>query len=659
MIETKNESLNEWLQEVQKLCRPQKMVFADGSNAQQEELYKLLVEEGIFTPIPKRPGSFLARSAPEDVARVESRTFICTPERQEAGPTNNWADPEEMKQTLTALFDGCMEGKTCYVIPFCMGPVDSDLARFGVQITDSPYVVVHMRLMTRMGEDVWNYIDRGQRDFIPCWHSVGSPARMSKQMREGSWPCDPENIHVVHFPHLRQIWSYGSGYGGNALLGKKCLALRIASAMAPQEGFLAEHMLIMGVTNPQGEKRYIAAAFPSACGKTNLAMMQPSLKGWKVECVGDDIAWMRFDAEGRLRAINPEAGFFGVAPGTSYKSNPVAMEILEKGALYTNVALTGDGDVWWEGMGPPPARATDWLGDPWTAEAPETSGSDALEKPSSRVAAHPNARFTAPLQQCPSLDPAWNDPRGVIIDAIIFGGRRSRGMPLAIEASDWVSGVLMGAGLSSEKTAAATGTLGELRHDPFAMLPFCGYNMADYFNTWLSLETSPLGASTSLSSSASPAAKRGSEPRGSQECPRHLPLIFYVNWFAKGDRGDFLWPGFGENSRVIQWIFDRCQLHQEQKFSQTKSSELSADACDSPSRAFQQYFGTILDSKQLDLNALNLTEEALDKLFRFDREHWSHEVSQLQSYFKIFGEHMPRALIDRLKQLEKALSIHQ
>jgi phosphoenolpyruvate carboxykinase (GTP) len=581
--------LQAWVDRVVSLCQPERVQLCDGSQAEFERLCGQMVESGTFTPLT-RPNSFLARSDPSDVARLEGRTFICSATQEQAGPTNNWADPAAMEAELTERFRGCMRGRTLYIVPFCMGTLDSPLRRLGVQLTDSPYVVVSMRIMTRMGAAVYQQLEK--ESFVPCLHSVGAP--LGPGQPDVLWPCDPQHKYIVHFPDQPAIWSYGSGYGGNALLGKKCLALRIASVLARKEGWLAEHMLIVGVTNPEGRKKYIAAAFPSGCGKTNLAMMEPLLPGWKIETVGDDIAWMRPGADGRLYAINPEAGFFGVAPGTSYRSNPNAMKTLDHDVLFTNVALTPEGDVWWEGMTKtPPNHLTDWQGRPWT--------------PASKTpAAHANSRFTVAARQCPVIDPNWENPEGVPISAILFGGRRSTVVPLVHEAFDWPHGVFLGATVSSETTAAAAGAIGQLRYDPFAMLPFCGYNMGDYFAHWLSM---PSRAT-------------------------NLPRIFYVNWFRKDGDDGYLWPGYGHNARVLRWIFERT---------------------DDAAPAQRTPIGYIPQS--LDLTGLELAPGVMDKLLRVDPAEWLAELPQIEAHFAKFGSHLPKALQEQLLALRDRLSV--
>jgi len=567
--------IKQFINSIQTLCEPDRVHICDGSEEEFHALAQLLEKQGTFVRLQKRENSFYARSDPSDVARVESRTFICSENRENAGPTNNWKDPKEMKALLENLFKGCMKGRVMYVIPYAMGPKNSPYTKFGIEITDSPYVVCSMKIMARIIQ-----IDEG-KEFVLGVHSVGMPLKEGE--KDVPWPCNQEKV-IAHFPEAKEIWSYGSGYGGNALLGKKCFALRIGSKIAKEEGWLAEHMLIMGLTNPEGKKKYIAAAFPSSCGKTNLAMLTSSLKGWSVECVGDDIAWMHFGKDGRLYAVNPENGFFGVAPGTSEKSNPIAMKMIEKDTIFTNVAYTKEGDVWWEGMSEtPPEGLIDWRGNPYKK---------------GEKAAHLNARFTVSKKRCPIYDPLGDDPRGVPIDAIIFGGRRAALLPLVVEAYDWTEGVLMGAALSSEMTAAAEGALGDLRHDPFAMLPFCGYHMGDYFQHWLDLET--------------------------QE--RKMPKIFSVNWFRKNEKGDYIWSGFGENVRVLKWIFNRLE-----------GSEVGVKTA----------LGFV--PHELDTTGLKIDEKELKKLFLVDSAAYSKECKDLLGYFQTtFGERFPRNLKDAL-----------
>ncbi len=592
---TTNQHLLAWVNEIADLCTPDQVHWCDGSQEEYNTLAAKMVESGTFTKLDerKRPNSYLCRSDPSDVARTEDRTFICAERQSDAGPTNNWRDPNEMKTILKDLFRGCMRGRTLYVIPFCMGPLGSDIAHIGVEITDSLYVVCNMRIMTRMGRPVLDALKDG--DFVHCLHSVGAPLKPGE--RDVPWPCNAKNKYIVHFPEERAIWSFGSGYGGNALLGKKCFALRIASAMARDEGWMAEHMLILGLTPPNGQTIYVAAAFPSACGKTNLAMMNPTLPGWKIQCVGDDIAWMKFGTDGRLYAINPEAGLFGVASGTSMQTNPNALLSLTKNCIFTNTAITPGNDIWWEDMTPEmPAHLTSWKGEAWTPGC-------------GKKAANPNSRFTAPLVQCPVADPAWDDPQGVPISAILFGGRRPTTIPLVFQALSWQHGVFLGSIQSSETTAAAVGTVGIVRRDPMAMLPFCGYNMGDYLRHWLTI--------------------------GKTATPEKLPKIFYVNWFRKSAEGKWLWPGYGDNSRVLEWIYERVMNR--------------ANAVKTP-------IGHIPTPDALNTHGLDITPQDMNELLRIDPAGWRNELAGIREHYAKLGDHLPAELTAELKALEQRLA---
>jgi phosphoenolpyruvate carboxykinase (GTP) len=592
---TGNQKLTAWISEVTRMLKPESVRWCEGSKAEYDAMIKLMVDVGTARWLNPdlKPNSILVLSDPADVARVEDRTFICSESEDDAGPTNNWADPVEMKSTLSKLYDGCMAGRTLYVIPYSMGPIGSPIAKIGVMVSDSPYVVANMYTMTRMGSKVLEVLGDSE-DFVRGIHSVGYPLDDPKKP-DLPWPCDGDNKYICHFPETREIWSYGSGYGGNALLGKKCHALRIASVQGRDEGWLAEHMLVLKLTNPEGEVKYITGAFPSACGKTNLAMLTPALPGWKVETIGDDIAWMKFGEDGRLYAINPEAGFFGVAPGTSDETNLNAMKTLHSNCIFTNVALTEEGDVYWEGMlDTPPDRLIDWMRRPWTPD-------------SGRQAAHPNARFTAPVSQCPVAAPEWEDPKGVPISAILVGGRRASTVPLVTEALSWQHGTFLASTMASEKTAAAAGKTGYLRRDPMAMLPFCGYHIADYINHWLKV-----------------GAKGGDT----------MPRIYSVNWFRKGSDGKFLWPGFGDNSRVLKWIFERCQG--------------TGEAVETP-------VGILPTPDALDLDGLGLSPDTVKELLSIDVAGWKKEVASVREHLKGYGEKLPRAIHDELDALESRL----
>lgn len=592
-MSSKNMKLNQWVSEIRKMCEPESVCWCDGTKDEYDRMIEIMLESGMATPLKKRPNSYLFRSDPSDVARVEDRTYIACHNKEDAGPTNNWMAPDELKNVMRNLYKGCMKGRTMFIIPFSMGPVGSPIAKIGVEITDSPYVVVNMHIMTRVGRKVLDVLG-ADGEFIPCLHSVGKPLA-DGESDNSQWPCAPiEKKFIAHFPEENTIWSFGSGYGGNALLGKKCLALRIASVIARREGWMAEHMLILRLSNPEGRKFHIAAAFPSACGKTNLAMLQPTIPGWKCECIGDDIAWMKQGPDGKLRAINPEAGFFGVAPGTSFKSNPMAMETIRASAIFTNCVLTDDGDIWWEDMGMPCSHGIDWKGREWTPGKGEKG-------------AHPNARFTAPAGQCPVICPDWEDPVGVPIDIFIFGGRRTSAVPLVIQAFDWDHGVYLGATSASEPTAAALDVKGTIRRDPFAMLPFCGYNMGDYWNHWFEM---------------------------GDKLGNNAPKIFYVNWFRKTADGKWLWPGFGENSRVLKWMCERV--------------EGKAGAMETP-------VGLMPTKNDLDLKGLNIKDSEIAELLSVDAGNWGAEIPEIEEFIAGFGKRLPSRMKIQFEKMKKRL----